>query len=317
MGVQNAGGAYIADGSKQSPACFGAIQQNTAPNGLAGFTTYGAGVLGGESNCLNMLTGGEGDAGKVVKFDGLHFVLRSLLETLCYPTDLVESTCCPGAGLAVWGVSGTSLCLKQWNPCNEDGRKNAVNPNFLVCEGGNTFPLQLCDLPVMEVGTSYQQVVCTAEGPRILGGTGVSSRQFIPTDVVSGANPVLQSFTAYDQTVGTVVTGNVDLATITGAPIPAGATHVQIGVILTMDSFDDDETARSNFYVPPVESEANLRAISASGSDNGGAPGYGSGSGYFTAPIVAGGFSWLLKKTEAATIWSQTVFLRLEGYWVG
>jgi hypothetical protein len=304
------GGVTAATGTADSPVCFGDIQSGVTLDALLGVKISD---ITGVTNCVFKLKGTGEDAGKVLKWSGTAFELRSLLETLCYPADVVQGTCCP-TSLAVWGQSGDSLCLQQWDPCSSDGRRNVTNPSFVVCEGGRISPLQLCDLPTLTEGTSYQQVVCTEDGPRVLGSGGVSSRQFVPIDVVPGAGAVLQDTITYDQSNGTAVTNTVDLVLATGVAIPTGATHVQVGAILTLDNESNAGSADINYYSPPVELPANLRATLWAGDND---SDEGSVTAYYTIPITSGGFSWLMKKTGASNSWISSVFLRIEGYWVG
>lgn len=316
--VQSPAGVYMADGSTTKPIELGAVATSPALNGILGTFTSG------NSQFVKALSGSQGDVGKVVKWDGMQFVLKSLLESLCYPTEVVATTCCPELGLAVWSSLGTSTCLQRWDPCTDVTNKAVSNPKFVACEDGGMVAFTLCDLPPLVAGTSYQAIVCTEDGPRVLApsGTNVNSLQYVPFDTLGSGNPIIYPETnTYTQANGTNVNDTINFATATGIAIPSGATHVDISFNIVMSFPRDGRTLYGHLYVPGSVAPANLRAyLQASGGGDAGV-GTSALSGTvnvsMTAPLNNGTLSWLLVKSGNSDRWISSVMVRIEGYWVG
>lgn len=315
--IQSTTGMYVADGSTTKPIELGTVATSPSLNGILGTFTSG------NSQFVKALSGSEGDAGKVVKWDGMQFVLKSLLESLCYPSEVVATTCCPELGIAVWSSSGSSLCLQRWDPCTDITNKAVSNPKFVACENGGMVAFTLCDLPPLVAGTSYQAIVCTEDGPRVLApsGTNVNSLQFVPFDTLGSGNPlVLPDSNSYDESNGANITASIDFATATGVAIPSGATHVQISFNVTLDNNRDGRDLYARLYVPGTVSAANQRMylIGAQGGTGTFASNvFGSINVSMTAPLNNGTLSWLLAKSGTTDRWVSTVMARVEGYWVG
>lgn len=309
--AQGPGGAYIADGSATKPLCLPALIPSNTPNALLGLTNS-AGSL-----CYRSFVGaGSVDTNKVVKWDGTAFVLKPLLESLCYPASIVQNTCCPTQGLAVWGQSGSSLCLQQWSPCEDQTQKSVSNPKFVGCEDGGMVAFSLCDLPDLTAGTEYQTVVCTADGPRVLGASSgdIATRQFIPFDVLGSGTPLVLANGTYNESNGASISIPIDLAGDSGVAIPDGATHVWIIVNVVGDNDDDGGTLSFTTYSPATVTDANKRGFLSAGNDSND---FDSSSYSFTVPISAGGVSVLIAKSGSSGNWDLSVFIRVEGYWVG
>lgn len=304
-------GVYISDGSSTYPLVLGAIQEGGDVNGLLGVRVT---EINGIRSVVYQLTGSGADEGKILRFNGTSWELTAARESACFEEDSIPSTCCPTAGLAVWGDSGDTLCLQRFDLCNEDGRRNVTNPTFLVCEDGRLSPLQLCDLPVLEEGASYSSIVCTEDGPRVLQSQGISARQFIPFDVLGGGNPVvLPDSTRYNETDGTNVAGTIDFATATGIAVPAGATHVQLSWSIVGEN-NQNNSLFYRLYCPGSVSNQNQRLYMNVGDTSSDDDSSGCSC---CAPLNAGTTSWLIVKSGATNDWQTSVFCRVEGYWVG
>jgi hypothetical protein len=306
--TQGPGGVYVADGSVNKSICLPNLAASNTPNALLGLTASQG------SLCYRQLTGdGMADAGKVLKWDGVAFVLKSLLESLCYPASVVQNTCCPGEGIAVWGQTGSSLCLQQWNPCEDQTQKAVSNPKFVGCENGTMVAFNLCDLPIMVAGTEYQQVVCTADGPRVLGTSGgVSARQFIPFDVLGSGTPIVLDSAPYNDSGGSSISIPVNLAADTGVAIPSGATHVMVLINIVLDN-DDSDAVSVTLYSPASVSAANWRGYMVhadAGSDM-------TLNVTYNVPISADAIGVLLQMGGTSSDWDMEVTIRIEGYWVG
>lgn len=314
--AQGPGGAYIADGSANKSACLPNIMASSSPPALMGLTV--------PEGCYRQFTGnGSADAGKVVKWDGSAFVLRSLLESLCYPSSVVQTTCCPSHGLAVWNQTGSSICLQQWNPCDDITSKPVSNPKFVACEGGTMVTFTFCEVPELVAGTEYRTLVCTDDGPRVLGAsTGdVATRQFIPFDLLGSGSPLIYpDSNSYSQSGGSTFQDTIDLAAKTGVAIPVGATHVQLIFNLTLLNNQDSRTLLARLYVPGSVSAANQRAyvVGARGGTGTFASNvFGTVNCSITVPILNGGVSWLVDTDGTSNLWNALLMCRCEGYWVG
>lgn len=308
--AQGPGGAYVADGSANKSICLPNLAISNIPNALLGLTNSG------ESKCYRSFSGTGEDAGKVVKWDGTAFVLRSLLESLCYPASVVQSTCCPGEGIAVWSQSGSSLCLQQWDPCTDETQKSISNPKFIGCENGTMVAFNLCDIPELTAGTEYQTVVCTPDGPRVLGSSSgdIKTRQFIPFDLLGSGTPMVKNDLGFDASSGANILIPVNLAVDSGVAIPSGATHVWITVNVLADNDDDGGTLSITTYSPGAVALINKRGFLAAGNDSND---FDSSSYSFTVPISAGQISVLLNKSGSSNSHDIGVSIRIEGYWVG